>query len=79
MASDVPALPGVPDGRQYRAWDGALWNDRDRRDVHSHTHRPCGPHAFSPLTWIDDGHWGSIKEVGGPRRPVGSTRRRAPQ
>lgn len=64
MTPDVPATPGDPHGRRYRAWDGTLWNDRDSRDVHNHTHPTSGGRAFSPLSWTDDDQWGSITGCG---------------
>jgi hypothetical protein len=61
MTQDAVALPGGSDARRYRAWDGTLWNDRDSRDVHNHTHPTGGPRTFGPLSWTDDDQWGSIK------------------
>ena len=60
MTQDVPALPEVPDGRRYRAWDGSVWSDRDSRDVHNHTHPAGGVPGFAPVSWNDDELWGSI-------------------
>jgi hypothetical protein len=61
MTQDGEAHPGGSGGRRYRAWDGTLWNDRDSRDVHNHTHPTGGVHTFTPLSWTDDDQWGSIK------------------
>jgi hypothetical protein len=58
MTEDAPARH---DGRRFRAWDGTLWNDRDTRDVHNHTHPTGGGHPFKALAWTDDDRWGSIK------------------
>jgi hypothetical protein len=61
MTQAGEAHPGGSGGRRYRAWDGTLWNDRDSRDVHNHTHPTGGVHTFTPLSWTDDDQWGSIK------------------
>jgi hypothetical protein len=77
MTQDVPALSGVLDGRQYRAWDGSVWPDRDSRDVHNHTHPAGGVPGFAPMSWKDDERWGSIEEKRSPVVSVtGPSRRR---
>ena len=49
MTQDAPALSGGPNGRRFRAWDGTLWDDRDSRDVHNHTHPTGGVHTFAAV------------------------------
>jgi len=58
MTPTVSALPGGPEGRRYRAWDGTVWLDPDSRDVHNHTHPTGSVHAFAQLCWNDDEQWG---------------------